>query len=251
MSATLDAKLFCSFFGNAPLVSVPGRTFPVSGYHLEDLMDATDHMIEEGSRYALRDANKPGGKAQLWVTNKGGDKRREVVDLESQTDVQDVSDLYPDYKMATRRSMDRVNEEVINYDLLEDVLNLILCRPDHNDTLLPPDGADFSKGSVLVFLPGLGEIRAMTERLQGNRNFRDSKRFEIIPMHSTLSSKDQRRAFLPAQAGCRKIILSTNIAETSVTIPDVVCGKFFPGLVVMGYVCYYEMLIGLLPLYSG
>ena len=40
MSATLDAKLFCGFFGNAPLVSVPGRTFPVSSFHLEDLMDA-------------------------------------------------------------------------------------------------------------------------------------------------------------------------------------------------------------------
>ena len=189
-------------------------------------MDATDHMIEEGSRYALRGYNTSGDKATLWVTNKGGEKRREVVDLVSQTEVQDVSDLYPGYKMATRRSMDRVNEEVINFDLLEDALNLILCRPDHNSTLLPPEGADLSKGSVLVFLPGLGEIRSMTERLEGNRNFRDRNRFQIIPMHSTLSSVDQRRAFVPAKAGCRKIILSTNIAETSVTIPDVVCGKY-------------------------
>jgi HrpA-like RNA helicase len=86
-------------------------------------------------------------------------------------------------------------------------------------------------GSVLVFLPGLGEIRAMTERLKGNRQFRTDSRinnnqqqsFEIIPMHSTLSSQDQKRAFLPSRNGTRKIILSTNIAETSVTIPDVVC----------------------------
>ena len=78
----------------------------------------------------------------------------------------------------------------------------------------------------LVFLPGLGEIKAMTERLELSRQLGDGKRFEIITMHSTLSSRDQRRAFMPSKRGSRKIILATNIAETSVTIPDVVCGKF-------------------------
>lgn len=66
----------------------------------------------------------------------------------------------------------------------------------------------------------------MTERLELSRQLGDGKRFEIIPMHSTLSSRDQRRAFMPSKQGSRKIILATNIAETSVTIPDVVCGKF-------------------------
>ena len=121
--------------------------------------------------------------------------------------------------------MERVNEEVINYDLIEDVLTLLLINQDGNTSLIAPDGADFSKGSILVFFPGLGEIRAMTERLEGNRRLGNKQHFEIIPMHSTLSSQDQRKAFVPAKSGCRKIILSTNIAETSVTIPDVVCGK--------------------------
>lgn len=122
------------------------------------------------------------------------------------------------------RSMERVNEEVINYDLVEDILSLLLVDQERNATLVAPDGADMSTGSVLVFLPGLGEIKSMTERLEGNRHLRNKQRFEIIPMHSTLSSRDQRKAFVTAKKGCRKIILSTNIAETSVTIPDVVCG---------------------------
>ena len=66
-------------------------------------MDATDHIIEEGSRYAVRDDRYSGSKATLWVTNRGGEKRKEVVDLVSQVDVSDVSDLYPGYKMSTRR----------------------------------------------------------------------------------------------------------------------------------------------------
>jgi HrpA-like RNA helicase len=121
--------------------------------------------------------------------------------------------------------LQRVNEEVVNYDIIEDVLTLLLVNQQSNASLIAPEGADLSRGSVLVFLPGLGEIRSMTERLGGNRLLGDSQRFTIIPMHSKLSSQDQRRAFAPARSGCRKIILSTNIAETSVTIPDVVCGK--------------------------
>jgi HrpA-like RNA helicase len=121
--------------------------------------------------------------------------------------------------------MDRVNEEIINYDLIEDVLILLLVEPDRNEVLLPPEGASLSNGSVLVFLPGFGEIRALTERLEGSRSLGNKQRFDIIPMHSTLSPQDQRRAFLKPKKGCRKIILATNIAETSVTIPDVTCGK--------------------------
>mmetsp|Transcript_14996 Transcript_14996/g.36596 ORF Transcript_14996/g.36596 Transcript_14996/m.36596 type:complete len:557 (-) Transcript_14996:1528-3198(-) len=118
--------------------------------------------------------------------------------------------------------MQRVDEEVINYDLIEDVLLLLLVNRDQC-TLEAPEGSDLSRGSILVFLPGLGEIKAMTERLEASRHLGNRKRFEIIPMHSTLSSRDQRRAFVPSKQGCRKIILATNIAETSVTIPDVVC----------------------------
>lgn len=226
MSATLDAKLFCSFFGDAPLVSVPGRTFPVANYFLEDLLDATGHMIEEDSRNARRDARMKDETQSLFVSTRGGEKRQEVVSLESQTDVSEVSGHYVGYSMATQRSMDRVDEFVINYDLIEDVLTLLLDEHAENTILLPPSGVGNETkpdGSVLVFLPGMGEIRALSDRLSGSRFFGNSSRFEIIPMHSSLSPQDQKRAFLKPRAGCRKIILATNIAETSVTIPDCVC----------------------------
>lgn len=138
-----------------------------------------------------------------------------------------------------RRSMDRVNETVINYDLIEDVLSLLLL--ESSSPFTPPtaqagdsrgDGVNkkhAASGAVLVFMPGIGEIRTLAERLTGSRFFGNRKIFEIVPLHSTLSSDDQRRAFKPSPMGCRKIIISTNVAETSVTIPDVVyvidCGR--------------------------
>lgn len=45
-----------------------------------------------------------------------------------------------------------------------------------------------------------------------------SAKYILIPLHSMLTTVDQRQVFLPAPAGKRKIILSTNIAETSITI---------------------------------
>jgi ATP-dependent RNA helicase DHX29 len=123
--------------------------------------------------------------------------------------------------------MDRIDESIINYDLIEDVLKTLLLKPVGGwGVLRVPPGANSSKGSVLVFLPGLGEIKTLVERLQGSREFGRNGLFDIIPMHSSLSSTDQRRAFRvhPEGSLVRKIVVATNIAETSVTIPDVTYG---------------------------
>jgi ATP-dependent RNA helicase DHX29 len=111
---------------------------------LEHLLEATGHIIEEDSQYAIRNYQQL-EKTSLWVTSKGGEKHREIVDLQAVG--AEVSDHYPDYSMPTRLSLDRVDEAVLNYDLIEDVLHLILINPEKNGTLLAPDGADISIGS--------------------------------------------------------------------------------------------------------
>ncbi|XP_014066219.2 ATP-dependent RNA helicase TDRD9 isoform X2 [Salmo salar] len=73
------------------------------------------------------------------------------------------------------------------------------------------------RGSVLVFLPGLGEIHYMQEAL--SKLVR--KRLQVYPLHSSVTLEEQNGVFLVPVPGYRKIILSTNIAESSVTVPDV------------------------------
>uniref|UniRef100_A0A8B9JYZ3 ATP-dependent RNA helicase TDRD9 n=1 Tax=Astyanax mexicanus TaxID=7994 RepID=A0A8B9JYZ3_ASTMX len=73
------------------------------------------------------------------------------------------------------------------------------------------------RGSVLVFLPGLAEIQYMQEAL--SKLVR--KRLQVYPLHSTVTLEEQNGVFLVPVPGYRKIILSTNIAESSVTVPDV------------------------------
>lgn len=129
--------------------------------------------------------------------------------------------------------MERVDEKIINFDLIEDILLLLLVDAEKNHLIVPPPCADgerdsqpnLTSGSILIFLPGIGEIRTLYDRLTGSIDFGNPNRFNIIPMHSTLSPKEQKRAFIKPKLGCQKIILATNIAETSITIDDCVCGK--------------------------
>ena len=71
-------------------------------------------------------------------------------------------------------------------------------------------------GSALVFLPGVGEIRRVEERLQGL-----GADVDIAPLYGDLSPAEQDRAIAPAPTGRRKIVLATSIAETSLTIEGV------------------------------
>src|SRR5258706_85305 len=70
-------------------------------------------------------------------------------------------------------------------------------------------------GDVLVFLPGEREIRdaADTLRRRGPRNV------ELLPLYARLTSAEQDRVFKPA--GARRVVLATNVAETSLTVPRI------------------------------
>ncbi len=73
-------------------------------------------------------------------------------------------------------------------------------------------------GSILVFLPGQGEIRRVAETLQARVKRPD---VDIAPLYGALDSRAQDRAIAPAPVGRRKIVLATSIAETSLTIEGV------------------------------
>ncbi|MDQ8203421.1 ATP-dependent RNA helicase HrpA [Pelagicoccus sp. SDUM812003] len=74
---------------------------------------------------------------------------------------------------------------------------------------------EFGVGDILAFLPTEKDIREAMELLEG----RFGRRMEIVPCFGRLSNKDQQRIFLPASK--RKLVLATNIAETSLTIPGI------------------------------
>eukprot|EP00667_Euglena_gracilis_P000506 EG_transcript_505 len=74
-------------------------------------------------------------------------------------------------------------------------------------------------GAVLVFLPGLAEIRAVRAALLGGPR---AAELLVITLHSMLPLAEQRALFNPPPPGQRKVVLSTNIAESSITVNDVI-----------------------------
>jgi len=75
---------------------------------------------------------------------------------------------------------------------------------------------DAAPGDILVFMPGRGEINGTLDALRG---LRTQERVACIPLHGELEPQEQDRAFAPN--ALRKVIVATNVAETSITIDGI------------------------------
>lgn len=77
-------------------------------------------------------------------------------------------------------------------------------------------------GNILVFLPGISDIRKAQEALLETNEFSDDSENELCILHSSISLEEQKRIISPASPdGKRRVILSSAIAETSLTVPGV------------------------------
>ncbi|KAJ0013005.1 hypothetical protein NQD34_017339 [Periophthalmus magnuspinnatus] len=211
MSATVDCHKFSSYFNRCPIITVPGRTFPVEVFHLEDIVEETGYVLEKDSEYSQKILEEE-EEVSISVTQKGGKtlQHQEVIIKDSSS-----WDLGPDldhFSSRTKHVLQHMNPNKINMDLLTDLMDYLNKSPQFAEV----------DGAVLVFLPGIAHIQQLHDLLLSDKRFRDKNRYRIVALHSTLSSKDQAAAFIVPPAGVRKIVLSTNIAETGVTIPDVV-----------------------------
>ncbi|TKS84319.1 ATP-dependent RNA helicase DHX29 [Collichthys lucidus] len=237
MSATVDCNKFSNYFNRCPVITIPGRTFPVEVSHLEDIVEETGYILEKDSEYSQKILEEE--EVSISVTQKGGKItasgtltfcHSNTVCEGVEVIVRDSSsgwDLGPDldhFSSRTRQVLQYMNPNKINMDLLVDLIHYL----DKSTQFAEVNGA------VLVFLPvWLTSSSSMTcsPQTRGSETKTGDIHtlmlctviwFKIVALHSTLSSRDQAAAFTVPPAGVRKIVLSTNIAETGVTIPDVV-----------------------------
>jgi len=107
------------------------------------------------------------------------------------------------------RPFDEDDEDTHDIDLPDAVVNAL-------DEIT----SSSSSGDVLVFLPGEREIRECAEALRKHpAHGHGSGRWEILPLYARLSAKEQERVFSPG--GPRRVVLATNVAETSLTVPGI------------------------------
>ncbi|XP_067835126.1 ATP-dependent RNA helicase DHX30 [Heptranchias perlo] len=152
MSATSDTERISEYYGNCPVVTVPGFMYPVKDYYLDDILPMLG--------------------------------RRKTTRLN-----QDEEDPAPD--------LDLVTDTIVHID------------------------ARSESGAILCFLPGWQEIRGVQQRLEERLSTR-KENYIILPVHSNIPVMDQQEIFQQPAPGVRKIVLATNIAETSITIDDII-----------------------------
>ncbi|XP_006431713.2 DExH-box ATP-dependent RNA helicase DExH7, chloroplastic isoform X1 [Citrus clementina] len=219
MSATVDSNLFSRYFGDCPVITAEGRTHPVTTYFLEDVYESINYRLALDSAAAIRyeassksgPVNNRRGKKNLVLSGWGDDS---LLSEEYINPYYDPSD-YGSYSEQTRQNLKRLNEDVIDYDLLED----LVCHVDET----------CGEGAILVFLPGVAEIHILLDRLAASYRFGGPSSDWLLALHSSVASVDQKKVFLRPPEKIRKVIIATNIAETSITIDDVVyvfdCGR--------------------------
>ena len=243
MSATLNAELFSGYFTTpagepSPAIHIPGFTHPVTEHYLEDCLEMTGYVVDPTGDYAKEgavDARHAGGGGGVAVRGVGGHTTKDMArqfekeggaeeaarqQLASFKDEDRIRKLYDGYSDTTIASLQVVDDSKINYELIEQLI-VHITAPENAD--------EFPEGAILVFLPGLMEITTLYDQLGSNAQELPRERCQILPLHSTLSTQEQQRVFERMPRGVRKVVLSTNIAETSVTIDDVVfvidCGR--------------------------
>ncbi|KAL9900670.1 putative ATP-dependent RNA helicase spindle-E isoform 1-T2 [Glossina fuscipes fuscipes] len=86
----------------------------------------------------------------------------------------------------------------------------------------PDSSMDANRIAILIFLPGINEIDQMYKRLE-QLNDADLNKSKLSPirLHSIISPEEQVKIFHRPPPGYRKVILATNIAESSITVPDI------------------------------
>ena len=171
-------------------------------------------LMANGADPELR--SRDGGRAVDWATRFGHFTVAEAL-LQCAETLAQVRRTTEAAQELSRYQMG-ANPEEVDLDLVVRILRYIALQPIEGARKKGQIGA----GAVLVFLPGWDEISRLKDLLEASPPFSDSSRFRVLPLHSMVPSSEQRKVFQRPGAGVMKIVLATNIAETAVTIDDIV-----------------------------
>eukprot|EP00946_MAST-07B_sp_MAST-7B-sp1_P000372 g372.t1 len=232
-----------------PVISVPGFVYPVEEIYLEDILEKSGYTPRGAKGW--RNAGDTGGdNSHAILTTQGDDGGDD--DGDAQPDPQDDGSKsvrpyeldrksHGQYSRFTLESLQKLShgshanswekksgaatQQRTDYDLIAATVMLA-------DSEALAAGDD---GAILVFMSGTMEISKAIDAIRrafsgdignedaysgGQSSHRALNSLQILPLHGSLTSGDQQRIFRRPPRGVRKVVVATNIAETSITIDD-------------------------------
>ncbi|GJN87301.1 hypothetical protein Rhopal_000249-T1 [Rhodotorula paludigena] len=198
MSATINQQQFSDYFGGAPCIEIPGFTHPVQDFYLESYLPSL----------IASNAYRPSGKPARKATQAQLDRMRASY-IERGVAESDVRSLQA-LELATRA-------EKIDFGLVGATVAHCL------------DQSREAGGDILVFMTGVLEIKQSIEAIRAAVPASQLSSLLVLPLHANLTSQEQTAVFRPTPRGMRKIVVATNVAETSITIDGIIyvvdCGR--------------------------
>ncbi|XP_070169904.1 ATP-dependent DNA/RNA helicase DHX36-like [Polyergus mexicanus] len=205
MSATLNSERFSKYYNECPMIHIPGFTYPVQEFYLEDVLSLTQFKFPEA--LVPTDYRK-----HLKRYKEQQQKKDEFLDIIQPYIRQLRTEMK--YGELVFNQLRNPNSENLSLELIEKLVRYI-CNTK-------------GPGAILIFLPGMMDISQLN-RMMLDSGCYPSNKYIIYPLHSRMPTIDQKLIFKEPSDDIRKIIIATSIAETSITIEDVVyvidCGK--------------------------
>lgn len=238
-SATIDVERFSEHFGGAPIIEVSGRTYPVEVVYMPLMEDHKGVYIEhhDGTGHYERDYSDNGFET-------GSEERNAQIDamlgdngLGAWSDYQHSGGAMAQLRMAANslkssnsiKTAAGANTSGAKSTALKSAATALRNVRNDGDEQDIPDTLDIrqgilqavhylmarGRGDILVFLPGERDILEISQFLR-KAGLKDT---EIVPLYARLAASEQNKIFTE-HTGVR-IVLSTNVAETSLTVPGI------------------------------
>ena len=195
----MDADRFAKYWGtNTPRMHIPGFTHPVQDFTLEHVLEMTNYIPpkkkKKQSQYSRGGGRGGGGSYQIQPSFVDGE---ELGDDDGDSPIEKDNTETSSKSMACavplEERLKRMSQDEIDYDLIAVLIQTILQTKTDD-------------GSMLVFLPGAGEIdraeRVIQSIVRGHA-------VTILPLHGGLQPEKQQQVFVPARKGYCKIILES------------------------------------------
>ncbi|MGN8852787.1 ATP-dependent RNA helicase HrpA [Anaerobiospirillum succiniciproducens] len=238
-SATIDVERFSEHFGGAPIIEVSGRTYPVEVVYMPLMEDHKGVYIEhhDGTGHYERDYSDNGFET-------GSEERNAQIDAMlgdngpgAWSDYQHSGGAMAQLRMAANslkssnsiKTAAGANTSGAKSTALKSAATALRNVRNDGDEQDIPDTLDIrqgilqavhylmarGRGDILVFLPGERDILEISQFLR-KAGLKDT---EIVPLYARLAASEQNKIFTE-HTGVR-IVLSTNVAETSLTVPGI------------------------------